>query len=50
MLSRLREKMTTLVAAAGINDLSDIGITVPKATGTHPPTARPAVSSSTTPS
>ena len=33
MLSRLREKMTTLVSAAGINDLSDIGITVPKATG-----------------
>ncbi len=34
MLSRLREKMTTLVSTAGINDLSDIGITVPKATGT----------------
>jgi flagellar hook-associated protein 2 len=33
MLSRLREKMTTLVSAAGINDLSDIGITVPKGTG-----------------
>jgi flagellar hook-associated protein 2 len=33
MLSRLREKMTTLVSAAGVNDLSDIGITVPKATG-----------------
>ena len=33
MLSRLREKMTTLVGAAGINDLGDIGITVPKGTG-----------------
>jgi flagellar hook-associated protein 2 len=33
MLSNLREQMTTLVAAAGINDLSDIGISVPKGTG-----------------
>jgi flagellar hook-associated protein 2 len=33
MLGRLREKMTTLVSAAGVNDLSDIGITIPKATG-----------------
>jgi len=36
MLGNLREKMTTLVAAAGFNDLSDIGITVPKATGVTP--------------
>jgi flagellar hook-associated protein 2 len=33
MLGRLREKMTTLVSAAGINDLGDIGISVPKSTG-----------------
>ena len=49
MLSRLREKMTDVVAAAGINDLSDIGIAVPKATGgVAPPTPSPASSCSTT--
>jgi flagellar hook-associated protein 2 len=33
MLGSLRATMTEFVAAAGINDLGDIGITVPKATG-----------------
>jgi flagellar hook-associated protein 2 len=36
MLSNLREKMTTIVTAAGLNDLGDLGISVPKATGATP--------------
>jgi len=34
MLSRLRQDMADVVSAAGINDLGDIGIAIPKATGT----------------
>jgi flagellar hook-associated protein 2 len=34
MLSRLRQDMAEVVSAAGINDLGDIGIAIPKATGT----------------
>jgi flagellar hook-associated protein 2 len=34
MLGSLREEMTKIVAGAGINDLTDLGISVPKATGT----------------
>ncbi len=33
MLSSLRSEMTKIVAGAGINDLADLGITVPKSTG-----------------
>jgi flagellar hook-associated protein 2 len=33
MIGALREEMTEIVAAAGINDLADLGISVPKATG-----------------
>jgi flagellar hook-associated protein 2 len=33
MLGALREQMTEIVAGAGINDLADLGIAVPKATG-----------------
>jgi flagellar hook-associated protein 2 len=33
MLSSLRQQMTKIVSAAGINDLTDIGIAVPKSTG-----------------
>jgi flagellar hook-associated protein 2 len=33
MLGALRQEMTEIVSAAGINDLTDLGITVPKATG-----------------
>jgi flagellar hook-associated protein 2 len=33
MLSALRAEMTEIVAGAGINDLADLGISVPKATG-----------------
>jgi flagellar hook-associated protein 2 len=33
MLSTLRRQMTNVVSAAGINDLADIGIGIPKATG-----------------
>ena len=33
MLSSLRAQMTEIVAGAGINDLADLGIGVPKATG-----------------
>jgi flagellar hook-associated protein 2 len=33
MLSGLRAQMTRIVDAAGINDLADIGVSVPKATG-----------------
>jgi flagellar hook-associated protein 2 len=33
MLGALRQQMTKIVAAAGINDLADIGISVPKSTG-----------------
>jgi flagellar hook-associated protein 2 len=34
MLGSLRQQMTKIVAGAGINDLTDLGIFVPKATGT----------------
>jgi flagellar hook-associated protein 2 len=34
MLSRLRQDMAEVVSATGINDLGDIGIGIPKATGT----------------
>jgi flagellar hook-associated protein 2 len=34
MLSRLRQDMAEVVSATGINDLGDIGIAIPKATGT----------------
>jgi flagellar hook-associated protein 2 len=34
MLSRLRQDMAEIVSASGINDLGDIGIAIPKATGT----------------
>lgn len=34
MLSRLRQDMASVVTAAGVNDLGDIGIGIPKATGT----------------
>jgi flagellar hook-associated protein 2 len=33
MLGALRQQMTEIVAGAGINDLADLGIVVPKATG-----------------
>jgi flagellar hook-associated protein 2 len=33
MLSGLRSQMTEIVQAAGINDLADLGVTVPRATG-----------------
>jgi flagellar hook-associated protein 2 len=33
MLSSVRRQMTDIVAGAGINDLGDLGISVPKATG-----------------
>jgi flagellar hook-associated protein 2 len=33
MLSSVRRQMSEIVAGAGINDLGDLGITVPKATG-----------------
>ncbi len=33
MLSRLRGSMSEVLAGAGLNDLSDLGISVPKATG-----------------
>ncbi|MGH2947426.1 MAG: flagellar filament capping protein FliD [Solirubrobacteraceae bacterium] len=33
MLSGLRQQMTEIVSGAGIDDLGDLGITVPKATG-----------------
>ncbi len=33
MLGALRQQMTKMVAAAGVNDLADLGISVPKATG-----------------
>lgn len=33
MLGNLREQMTEIVAGAGINDLADLGISVPRATG-----------------
>lgn len=33
MLGTLRAEMTKIVSAAGINDLTDLGISVPKATG-----------------
>ena len=33
MLSRLRTSMTEVLAGSGLNDLSDLGITVPKASG-----------------
>jgi flagellar hook-associated protein 2 len=33
MLNSVRRQMTDIVAGAGINDLADLGITVPKATG-----------------
>jgi flagellar hook-associated protein 2 len=33
MLGALRQQVTKMVAAAGINDLADLGISVPKATG-----------------
>jgi flagellar hook-associated protein 2 len=33
MLSRLRSDMTEVLAGSGLNDLSDLGITVPKASG-----------------
>jgi flagellar hook-associated protein 2 len=33
MLSRLRQDMSEMVTAAGVNDLSDLGITIPKSTG-----------------
>jgi flagellar hook-associated protein 2 len=34
MLSRLRQDMASVVTATGINDLGDLGIGIPKATGT----------------
>jgi flagellar hook-associated protein 2 len=34
MLSRLRQDMADVVTASGINDLGDLGISIPKATGT----------------
>jgi flagellar hook-associated protein 2 len=34
MLSRLRQDMAEVVSTTGINDLGDIGIAIPKATGT----------------
>jgi flagellar hook-associated protein 2 len=34
MLSRLRQDMANVVSAAGINDLGDLGVGIPKATGT----------------
>jgi flagellar hook-associated protein 2 len=40
MLSRLRQDMSQVVSAAGINDLGDIGIAIPKATGTSSPEAK----------
>jgi flagellar hook-associated protein 2 len=40
MLSRLRQDMSQVVSAAGINDLGDIGIAIPKATGTSSPDAK----------
>ena len=33
MLGTLRQQMTKIVATAGVNDLGDLGISVPKATG-----------------
>jgi flagellar hook-associated protein 2 len=33
MLSALRRQMTNLVSAAGINDLADIGVSIPKSSG-----------------
>ena len=33
MLGALRQQMTKIVSAAGVNDLADLGISVPKATG-----------------
>jgi flagellar hook-associated protein 2 len=33
MLSRLRQDMSDVVSGAGINDLGDLGISIPKATG-----------------
>jgi flagellar hook-associated protein 2 len=33
MLNTMRRQMTTVVTAAGINDLADLGISVPKASG-----------------
>ncbi|HEX2410126.1 MAG TPA: flagellar filament capping protein FliD [Solirubrobacteraceae bacterium] len=33
MLSRLRSSMTEVLSGSGLNDLSDLGITVPKASG-----------------
>jgi flagellar hook-associated protein 2 len=40
MLSRLRQDMADVVSATGINDLGDIGIAIPKATGTSSPDAK----------
>jgi flagellar hook-associated protein 2 len=40
MLSRLRQDMADVVSAAGINDLGDIGVAIPKATGTSSPDAK----------
>ena len=40
MLSRLRQDMADVVSASGINDLGDIGIAIPKATGTSSPDAK----------
>ena len=40
MLSRLRQDMADVVSAAGINDLGDLGIAIPKATGASSPEAK----------
>jgi flagellar hook-associated protein 2 len=40
MLSRLRQDMSDVVTATGINDLGDIGIGIPKATGTSSAAAK----------
>lgn len=40
MLSRLRQDMADVSSLPGINDLGDIGIAIPKATGTSSPEAK----------
>jgi flagellar hook-associated protein 2 len=40
MLSRLRQDMANVVTGAGINDLGDLGVGIPKATGTSSPDAK----------
>jgi flagellar hook-associated protein 2 len=40
MLSRLRQDMAEVLGGSGINDLGDLGITIPRATGTSSPEAK----------